>query len=277
MVEFLNISFSYGKKSVLKNLNLSIPDKSIYSIVGPNGAGKTTLLRILMTLIKPKEGIVKINGDEISRNNRLLKQKIGYVPQRLNLDKTLTVKESLYLYCALYKINPLKIKNRLEFLLEKSSLTDFVNLETVKLSGGMKRKLMLIQALLHEPKLLVLDEPTVGIDSSDRRSLWDLLKEYCGEGSTVLFTTHYIEEAQNLADTVAMMAAGKIITKNHPVKLISKLGMYTVEYFDGKSNYKHFKSREDARIFSRKISNDVSLRKTTLEDVYIEKTGRRVS
>ena len=202
---------------------------------------------------------------------------IGVVPQHLNLDIDLTARENLELHGRLHHIPAPERAKRAAELLEYVELTDRAADMVQRFSGGMKRRLMIARALMHRPKILFLDEPTVGLDPQVRRRLWDLIRRMNGEGLTVLLTTHYIEEAQNLCRRVAIMEKGKLIAMSSPSDLCRRLGSYVVEWSeaDGRQ-YKFFSERAAAAAFTGTLAVNATLRHTSLEDVFVELTGRKV-
>lgn len=276
MIAFAEVSRSFGSRKALDRVSVQISKGEIFALLGPNGAGKTTLLRILMSLIHATSGDVLIEGKPISRDNMALKKRIGYVPQRSNLDKTLTVDETMRFSAALYGVQRKDASAQIGRLIDLAHLSDHRAVVTDRLSGGMKRKLMVIQALIHRPDILVLDEPTVGIDAGDRRALWDLLRGYHKEGNTICLTTHYIEEAQALAQQVCLLDNGHIVEHDSPDALIGKLGRVTVEYFNERTCYSHFSDRRSAEAFALELTGQYTVRATSLEDVFYARTNRTV-
>ncbi len=279
MIEIINVTKKFGEFKAVDRINLSIDKGSFIGLLGPNGAGKTTLIKILIGLGKPTEGEVFIEGEKVNRDNNNVKKKIGIVPQHTNLDKELTAYENLVFAAKLFKMKKkdyvIKIKELLEFL----NLEDCKNKEASKLSGGMQRKLMIGKALLNDPDIIFLDEPTVGVDINGRRKIWDILKTMKTMGKTILLTTHYIEEADYLCDKVCFIDQGRIFENDVPYTLKKQLGEYTVEYFDNesKTNYKYFNTRADAAEFTKSLEGfTYTMRETTLEDVFCNFTNRRV-
>jgi ABC-2 type transport system ATP-binding protein len=277
MISCIEIEKLFGRRKALDCVSVHVPRGEFFALLGPNGAGKTTLLRILMSLMRATKGDVLINGRPVSRDDMALKRRIGYVPQRSNLDKALTVEETMRFSASLYGVPRAKAFVRINELIDMAQLRDHCSTVTERLSGGMKRKLMVIQALIHEPELMVLDEPTVGIDVGDRRALWDLLRSYHQKGNTICLTTHYIEEAEALAHQVCLLDQGRVVEDDNPSSLIRKLGIVTVEYYDQTTQYRHFEVRNDAEAFAAGLTGDYSMRATTLEDVFFARTKRRVA
>ena len=279
MIEIENITKKFGDFTAVDNINLKIEKGSFIGLLGPNGAGKTTLINILIGLSKPTIGQALIEGEKVNRDNKDLKEKIGIVPQHTNLDKDLTAYENLVFAAKLFKMK------KKDYILKIQELLKFMDLEESKdkeariLSGGMQRKLMIAKALINDPDIIFLDEPTVGVDINGRRKIWDILKIMKAKGKTILLTTHYIEEADYLCDQICFMDKGKIFENDTATVLKKDLGEFTVEYFDNdlKTNYKHFVNREEANKFTRSIEGlTYTIRYTTLEDVFYNFTNRRV-
>ncbi|SHJ84003.1 ABC transporter ATP-binding protein [Paramaledivibacter caminithermalis] len=278
MVEIKSVSKSYDDVKAVDNVSLIIPDATFMGLLGPNGAGKTTLIRMLLGLIDSDEGRMVIDGEDVSRDNHSLKKKIGVVPQHINLDKELSVKENLIFSGLLYKMERQLINKRTSELLEAMNLIRVKDRVCKHLSGGMKRKLMIAKALIHDPNIIFLDEPSVGIDLKARREIWDILKRMNSAGKTILMTTHYIEEAEYLCDKVSLMNDGKIFYCDTPMNLIEMIGRFTVEYFENslETKFKYFKTLELAKDFASKINDKYTIRDTTLEDVFYSFANRMV-
>ncbi|SKC85585.1 ABC transporter ATP-binding protein [Maledivibacter halophilus] len=278
MIEIKGVTKKYGNFTAVDNVDIRIPRGSFFALLGPNGAGKTTLIRMLIGLAKPSTGEILINNMKVHRNNNKLKKMIGIVPQYTNLDKELTVRENLIFSAKIFKIPRRKASEKIDQLLEFVELKEIEDRETNKLSGGMKRKLMIAKALINDPQVIFLDEPTVGIDLNSRRKIWDILKSMKKQGKTILLTTHYIEEADYLCNSVSLMNNGRIFYYDTPENLKRLLGEYTLEYFnqEDKTEYKYFESMEEARIYSNNIKTEFTIRKTTLEDVFYNFTNRKV-
>ncbi|CAH2212033.1 ABC transporter ATP-binding protein [Tepidibacter aestuarii] len=278
IIRIENVTKKYGDFCAVDDLNLSIKKGSFFGLLGPNGAGKTTLINMLIGLLKPISGQIYIMDQKMDRNNVFLKRQIGIVPQYMNLDKDLTVKENLILSAKLFNIRGKKREEQIEHLLSHMDLKKVEDRMSRKLSGGMQRKLMIAKALIHDPEILFLDEPTVGVDLNSRRKIWDILKLMKDMGKTIILTTHYIEEAESLCDEIALMDKGKIFYKDNSDNLKSSLGKYTIEYFDEHkvTKYKYFYEIENANKFSNDIKGSFILRDLSLEDVFYNFTNRKV-
>lgn len=205
-----SISKRYGALTALDNVSLTVPRGSFYGLLGPNGAGKTTLIGILGGLVLPSSGGGTVLKKDIVAETLEVRKRIGIVPQEAVYDPFFKVRESLVFQSKYYGIGDNSAW--IDTLLEKLHLQDKANTNTRALSGGMKRRLMIAQALVHKPPLIVLDEPTAGVDINLRLSLWSFIKELNRAGHTIILTTHYLEEAEALCDTVALMNRGKIVS-----------------------------------------------------------------
>ena len=267
-----------SQKTAVDNLSLSIKKGEIFGLLGPNGAGKTTTIRMLTTLAIPTSGEILYNGKQFSCDDdvRDIKQMIGVVPQNLNFDMDLTVSENLELHARLYHMGRKEREARIAELLKYVELESVVNERVRNLSGGMKRRILIARALMHNPSILFMDEPTVALDPQVRRRIWELIRQLAQKGTTVLITTHYIEEAEELCDRVAIMNRGKLLAIDTPKGFISKLGRYVVEWEEGThKDFKLFDTREEAGQFLTQLDAPGGIRKSNLEDVFIEMTGRK--
>ncbi len=268
----------FGDRLAVNNLSLEIKQGETFGLLGPNGAGKTTTIRTLTMLTRPTAGSITINGWQLPQDELAVKSVIGVVPQHLNLDIDLTAKENLDLHGRLHHMSRAVREQRISELLDYVELTERGNDMVNTFSGGMKRRLMIARALLHNPQVLFLDEPTVGLDPQVRRRLWDLIRRMNADGLTVLLTTHYIEEAENLCQRVAIMEKGRLIALNSPQALCERLGNYVVEWTESDgTQYRFFTNRTEAAAFAGTLATNATLRHTNLEDVFVELTGRRVS
>ena len=279
MISIENLTKRFGERIAVAGIDLEIKSGEIFGLLGPNGAGKTTTARILTLLSKKKSGSVKICGYDIEKDSERIKELIGVVPQHMSLDQDLTGRENLVLQARLHHLkNKAAMEQRINEILEFVELTDRADDKSRRYSGGMKRRLMIGMALLHKPKMLFLDEPTVGLDPQVRRKMWDLIRKMNEAGMTVLLTTHYIEEADQLCRRVAIMNRGRIIAVDTPQKLKEKVGRVVVEHMeaDGMIN-KFFDNREQAASYVAGLNSNATVREANLEDVFIELTGRRVN
>ncbi len=284
MIEIHGLCKDYSGKKVVDGLDLAVESGEIFGFLGPNGAGKTTSIRILTTLTKPTSGQVRINGIDVARDPARVKSVFGIVQQHLSLNRDLTIAENLELHARLHHLSRTERQERISELLDYVELSDHADYLIDDVSGGMKRRAMIARALIHRPKLLFLDEPTVGLDAQTRRKVWDLIRRMNSEGATVFLTTHYIEEAEALCKRVGVLHRGRMIAIGSPLKLRQKLGMVAVESQMKENNiqstqYRYFPDRATAGeyIQTRPGSEKVVMRESNLEDVFIELTGQKVT
>lgn len=271
----LNKTFP-GSIHAVQDLNLTIAKQDIFALLGPNGAGKTTTLRMICGLCRPTSGEIRFNRELIGKHARQTNRQIGLVSQHFNIDPDLTGYENLKIHAYLYGITGSTMKKKCIELLDFAGLGTSKDRIVRTYSGGMKRKLQIIRALLHDPVILFLDEPTVGLDPVSREMIWNLLKTLNREGKTVLLCTHYIEEAQNYANQVAIMHKGTIITKDSPDNLIQKLGPWCCETFsDNKTVRSYYPDKERAEKTVKQSYQQLTIRPTQLEDVFINVTGEK--
>ena len=229
MIETRNLTKTFDDFTAVDSLNLTIETGEFFGLLGPNGAGKTTTISLLSTLLLPTKGEILIDGQTLKRNRPDLKRKISVITQEYSMRQDMTMDEIMEYQGRLYFMPRKEIRERTEELLEFCDLLKFRKRTVRKLSGGMKRKLMVCRALLTDPEILLLDEPTAGMDALSRRQMWNLLRKLNGKNLTILLTTHYMEEAQNLCNRVALMDHGKLEEINTPTGLIESLGAYTVD------------------------------------------------
>ena len=251
----------------------------IFGFLGPNGAGKSTAIRILTTLTKPTAGHALINGFDVAKQPHMVKSQFGIVQQHLSLNRELTVRENLELHARLHHLSGWEKDRRIDELLDFVDMTGFAHQLIDKISGGMKRRAMIARALIHRPKILFLDEPTVGLDAQSRRRVWDLIRGMNSEGTTVFLTTHYIDEAEMLCHRVGIIHQGRSMAIGSADQLRRNLGEIAVESKrDGRTRYCYFPDKEAASKFvlEMKAADGVVMRQSNLEDVFIELTGRRV-
>ena len=215
---------SYGDVQALKDISFTVPQGEIFGLLGPNGAGKTTTIRCLCTLTKPDQGKIEVGGVSAVNNPREARRRLGYIAQEVAIDKMLTGKELLELQAALYHIPKAKSKQRIPQLIETLGLQEYADNKAGTYSGGMRKRLDLAAGLLHQPEVLVLDEPTVGLDIESRMVLWDFLRQLKAAGTTVLITSHYLEEIDALADRLAIIDKGVVIAEGTPSELKDKVG-----------------------------------------------------
>lgn len=266
----------FGRQTAVDKISFDVEEGSILALLGPNGAGKTTTINMLTGLTIPSSGEIRYGGEIFDPQSRLIKQTIGVVPQHNNVDRDLTVYQNLKTHAILFGAD--NIRSRIEKALEFSGLSDHADKTAGNLSGGMKRRLIIARALLHEPSVLFLDEPTVGLDASVRRTMWDFIRSINQEKRcTILLTTHYIEEAELLSDRVMIMDKAKIVTEGTAAELKAKVGKWALDiYRNGKTETEFFETREAGLERLALLTETAGIRETNLEDVYLTITGRRI-
>lgn len=293
--------------TAVDSLSFDVPYGELFGLLGPNGAGKTTTINILSTLLKPTSGYAEVAGFDIRNRKDEVRKSIGIVFQDPTLDTKLTGKENLLFHAMLYGIEKEEAEKRIKEVLELVELQDRANTLVEKYSGGMKRRLEIARGLIHRPKVLFLDEPTLGLDAQTRRRIWDYIKNLNKEiGITMILTTHYMEEADYLCDRIAIIDRGKIVAIDNPDNLKNMVGgdVVSIEIEGDTKNYleklkelKWVKSlmvqngilRMTMEMGERKIPslinlaeksgvrvNSVNLRKPSLEDVFLFFTGREM-
>ena len=287
-----------GGLEALKGIDLSIPKGSFYGLLGPNGAGKTTTIGIITGLVNLTSGSASVMGYDVIREYRKARRLIGLSPQELNFDVFFSIGELLTLQAGYYGLPHSEAKERTNIMLQQFGLIEKKKSRARELSGGMKRRVQIAKALVHDPPILILDEPTAGVDIELRHMLWDYLRKINQAGKTILLTTHYIEEAEKLCETVAIIDDGKIITTDSPEKLTQSHGMSGLEIilssisdnlemdswsykkFDGKIHVDTSHPEKDmAKIISQIVSQgcaieNVRIYRSSLEDVFMKLTGK---
>ena len=303
MINLNNVTISFKTIKALNDVSLAIKEGEFFGLLGPNGAGKTTLMNILIGYLSADSGSVYINGEEVSDNELKFRSELGFVPQSVALYGDLSAEENLKFFGSLYNMDSSVLKKNISEYLNAVGLYERRK-DTVKnFSGGMKRRLNLIVALLHRPKVLLCDEPTVGVDPQSRNAIFDFLEKLNKEGLTIVYTTHYMEEAERLCNRVAVIDNGNIIAlgttdellKLLPVKghiymskshlpdsfleefktfgsITSNSDKYEIKIKEGTNLSEFIKALEESRIG---IEN-LTLQKPTLEELFLHLTGRRL-
>ena len=278
VIEINNLVKKYGDKVAVDGISFSVHEGELFGFLGPNGAGKTTTVRCVSTLTNITSGQVLVNGVDIVKNQTEAKKYIGVIQQQISLDKDLTIRENMISHAMYHGMGKKERNERINELTEYFGLEEYLDKPVDALSGGWKKRAAIVCAMLHQPKVLFLDEPTTGLDINARRLLWDVVKRLNATGTTIVLTTHYIEEAQVLCDRVGIIDRGKIIAMDTPKTLIERTGKMCVENLEGKKTvYKYFESMHDAQqyVTDNKLE-DAVMRRTTLEDVFVELTGKSV-
>ncbi len=278
VIEVQNLTKTFGDRAALAGVSFTVGPGTIYGYLGPNGAGKTTTIRILTGLTRRDGGTVLLNSFDIGRDPIKCKAQFGLVPQHTNLDAELTVEETLFIHGRLHHMTKADIVRRTKELLDYVEMDDRRTVLVKTLSGGMKRRLLIGRALMHTPRILFLDEPTVGLDPAIRRRIWGLVRKIRSDGTTIFLTTHYIEEAEFLADRVAFLDAGRIVAEDTPVNLMAAIGEWAVDYLeDNRLQTVYFRSRDSAREYLAGRMDGCTVRRINLEDAFISMTGRKIA
>ena len=265
----------YGSETCVDHLALKVPQGAVYGFLGPNGAGKTTTLKMLLGLVHPSAGSVRLLGHELTPRTRLaILREVGSLIESPSYYGHLTARENLEIVRRLRGLPAEEIDEALRTVRLDGQVKKPVN----HFSLGMKQRLGIAAALMGRPRLLLLDEPTAGMDALSRRQMWNLLRQLNEKGLTILLTTHYIEEAQALCDRVALMDGGKLEDLDTPENLICKLGAYAVDEMhpDGVHS-SYFAERSQAIAYLSELTGNCTLRDTTLEDVFVEQAGKHLT
>jgi ABC-2 type transport system ATP-binding protein len=295
------LSKNYGSFQALKGIDLRIPKGSFYGLLGPNGAGKTTTIGILTGLVNITSGSASILGYDVVKQYKKSRSLVGVSPQELNFDPFFPLDELLMLQAGYYGIKRKDARDRAMELLKQFGLESKINVKMRQLSGGMKRRVQIAKALVHDPPIIILDEPTAGVDIELRHMMWDYLTKINKEGKTILLTTHYIEEAEKLCDTVAIIDQGDIVIEGNPPDLIRKMGKNMIcvrvnEWDTEKTldnweytivnNQLHIQTKNpdmDMPVLLNQLSKlqvqvlEVVVKKSSLEEVFIKLTGKSIN
>ena len=285
----------FDSKTAVSGLSFDIPPRTCFGLLGPNGAGKTTTLRMLLGQSPRSGGILDVFGQDINRGRREIRQRTGIVPQADNLDPDFTVRENLSMYGSYFRLDPKVLNGRIPGLLEMVGLLPRANDRINTLSGGMKRRLTLARALVNDPQLLVLDEPTTGLDPQARHMIWSLIHQMKRTRKTILLTTHYMEEAERLCDELIVIDEGSLQAQGSPTELIDQYCETDVLEIRGNVNeiridtlpdswrteeageslYLYANDTKALVDFSQNLVDMVCLhRRASLEDVFLRLTGR---
>ena len=308
-IELKNLTKYYNGIHAVDEINLKIQKGTLFGFLGPNGAGKTTTISMLSTVLVPTKGTAKILGYDIIDDQNEVRKLIGVCPQELVLYERLTAAENIKLIAQMHGIPKSEYKERSDDLLGKMGLLDRKDDLVKKYSGGMKRRVNVLMAVIHDPEILFFDEPTAGLDPQSRRAVWDFIKDFQERNRTIILTTHNMEEADDLSDELVFIDNGKIISRGTPKELKGKLGEGDIIEFKVKEDEVAKRDEIISRLKNldfiqwahklgktrvilngldalRKISDimdaiqvkmyDISIRKNTLEDVFLDLTGRRL-
>ena len=302
-LDIKGLTKSYGELKALNGVNISIKKGEFFGLLGPNGAGKTTTINILTGLVFKESGSTKVFGKDTIKDFRYTRSKIGIAAQEFSVDWFFPIEKLLFFQAGYYGIKPKDAKPLVDSLLNRLGLSSKRNSRLRQLSGGMKRRFQIAKALVHDPEILILDEPTAGVDVELRRDLWKYLQDLHSRGKTILLTTHYIEEAELLCENVAIIDNGKILKMGAPKELTRELGeagiTVVLENLNGLNkkdleNYKytsdknrlHFSVKdpdEELPKIIRVLSNaglhiqKIESNKSSLEDVFLNLTGKGIN
>ncbi|HTG01943.1 MAG TPA: ATP-binding cassette domain-containing protein [Nitrospirota bacterium] len=277
MIETYDLTKHFGAVHAVQSVSFSVARGEVFGLLGPNGAGKTTTIRMLTTLTAPTSGRAVVAGADVTAEPLTVRKSIGVVPQMLNLDIDLSCAENLEYHGRLHRMKSDERARRAEELLRFVGLWERKDTPVDHLSGGLRRRLLIARGLMHGPRVVFMDEPTVGLDPQARRMIWGLIESLKKSGITILLTTHYIEEADALCDRVAIMRAGKIIALDAPAALKASVGRFAVECLGQYSVPRQFhQTRETALEAGRLLCSDIVVRDVTLEDVFISLTGEKI-
>jgi len=224
ILETRNLTKKFGDFTAVNEVNLAIQEGEIFGLLGPNGAGKTTTISMITGLLKPTSGSITVDGIDLLTDTNKVKAKLGLVPQELALYPTLSARDNLKFFGSIYGLGGTKLRERVDVMLAMVELTERANEAIQNYSGGMKRRINIAAGLLHQPEVLFLDEPTVGVDPQSRNAIFEAVEELNRAATTVIYTTHYMEEAQRLCHRVAIIDEGQIIALDTPQALINSLG-----------------------------------------------------
>jgi lipooligosaccharide transport system ATP-binding protein len=282
----------YGAITAVNGLDLDVPGGTCVGLLGPNGAGKSTTMRLLTAQSIADEGELEVLGFRLPEESKPARAECGVVPQLDNLDVTLTVEQNLLVFAHLYRIARAERREAIERALKMANLVDRRDTKVNKLSGGMRRRLLIARGLVHRPRLVLLDEPTVGLDPQVRQELWALIDALRAEGTTILMSTHYIEEAQRLADTVLIMSHGSAVAAGPPAELVVEhAGHEVLEVYGPPARLAEVEAEAGtAGLRTRRTGTSISIlgvdgngqpfegerRPANLEDVFVLLTGEEI-
>jgi lipooligosaccharide transport system ATP-binding protein len=297
-VDLRGVVKAYGDVRAVDGLDLAVPEGTCVGLLGPNGAGKSTTMKLLTAQAIADAGTLRVLGHELPRESKQARARMGVVPQLDNLDTTLSARDNLRIFARLYRVPAGERAAAVQRALEIAMLTDRATTRVDRLSGGMRRRLLVARALLHRPALLLMDEPTVGLDPQVRQELWALIDALRGEGTSILMSTHYIEEAERLADTVTIMSHGTAVAVGPPGELIElHAGREVEEVYGPQAHLRDVEAlAHEAGMSTRRTGTSVALlraeeladrnggslpeghrRAATLEDVFVHLTGEEIA
>ena len=284
----------FGAITAVDGLDLEVPDGTCVGLLGPNGAGKSTTMRMLTAQAIADEGEIEVLGRRLPRESKAARAECGVVPQLDNLDVALTVEQNLRVFTYLYRVERSERAAAVERALRMANLVERRHAKVDELSGGMRRRLLIARALVHRPRLVLLDEPTVGLDPQVRQELWALIGALRADGVSVLMSTHYIEEAERLADTVTIMSRGRAVASGPPAQLVAEhAGREAIEVYGPAARLRQVEAEaRQAGLATRRTGTSISIlraddadgrapdgerRPATLEDVFVLLTGEEIA
>ena len=293
---------SYDDVKAVQGIDLEINKGEFYGLLGPNGAGKSTTINSITSLVKPSDGDIEIFGKNIENDFRFARSQVGIAQQEVSMDWFFPLEQLLYFQAGFYGVSKSHAKERIEYLLEKLGLSKHRTKKMRELSGGMKRRLQIAKALVHDPEIIILDEPTAGVDVELRHDLWLYLQELHKDGKTILLTTHYIDEAELLCERVGIIDKGKLIVEDtvSNLKKMVKNSSIEIQLKDNNndlsflSKYDYKMDNNSLKIFTDKPNHelpsiilkfsekdikieDIHIPQTSLEDVFLDLTGRKIN
>ncbi|MEA2385838.1 MAG: lipooligosaccharide transport system ATP-binding protein [Thermoleophilaceae bacterium] len=283
----------YGTIQAVDGLDVTVPEGTCVGLLGPNGAGKSTTMRMLTAQTVADAGTIHVLGHELPKDSKAARAKMGVVPQLDNLDIALTVEQTLVMFCHLYGVTGKERREAIDRCLAIGNLGDRADTRVDKLSGGMRRRLLIARSLVHQPRLVLLDEPTVGLDPQVRQELWGLIDDLRAGGASILMSTHYIEEAERLCDTVLIMSQGRSVAEGPPARLVREVvGSQVTEVYGPRAEldavesqmraagYKTRRTGTSVAVLGTESGNgdvpDGPTRVASLEDVFVLLTGEVV-
>jgi lipooligosaccharide transport system ATP-binding protein len=290
-IRLRDVAKAYGPIQAVDGLDLEVPEGACVGLLGPNGAGKSTTMKMLTAQAIADRGELEVLGHRLPEESKSARALMGVVPQLDNLDTTLTVQQNLVVFTHLYRVPRAERRAAIDRALEIANLGDRRDTKVDKLSGGMRRRLLIARALVHRPRLLLMDEPTVGLDPQVRQEIWALVDRLRGDGVSILMSTHYIEEAERLADSVTIMSHGKVVAVGPPDLLVAEhAGAEAVEVYGPPAKLAEVEAEARAAgLATRRTGTSIAVlringnapagerRPTNLEDVFVLLTGEEIS
>jgi lipooligosaccharide transport system ATP-binding protein len=290
-IRLRDVAKAFGPIQAVDGLDLDVPDGACIGLLGPNGAGKSTTMRMLTAQAIADRGELEVLGHKLPEESKSARALMGVVPQLDNLDTTLTVQQNLVVFTHLYRVPRADRRAAIDRALEIANLGDRRDAKVDKLSGGMRRRLLIARALVHQPRLVLMDEPTVGLDPQVRQEIWALIDRLRGEGVSILMSTHYIEEAERLADSVTIMSHGKVVAVGPPELLVREhAGAEAVEVYGSPAKLAQVEAEaREAGLSTRRTGTSVAVlgingnapdgerRPANLEDVFVLLTGEEIA